>query len=159
MNLCKRQTKSHKLVTILSLNNRQQKTMATKIILSDRERLKQADIQADVGDTTIPGKLASRVAAAAPKQGATDIIRPSWPEMTNPGNRPVGGARSKALPLRFEPIAEEGTFAQSLEGGLGTLQTPALSDPWEHASSLLTASPHSPFFQPPTQRAESPANA
>jgi len=85
--------------------------MATKIILSDRERLKQADIHADVGDTMTPGKLASTVAAAAPIQGAMDIIRPSWPEMMNPGNRPVGGARSKVLPLRFEPIAQEGSFA------------------------------------------------
>src|SRR6218665_1486667 len=73
--------------------------MATHIVLLDKEELKPADMQAEVGDPTIPGKLVSTVAAAAPTQGATDIVRPSWPGMTNPGNRPVGDARPKVQSL------------------------------------------------------------
>jgi len=93
--------------------------LATHNVLFDKEELKPADMQAEVGDPTIPGKLASTVADAAPTQGATDIVRPSWPGMTNPGNRPVGGARPKVQSLQYEPIAEEGPFTQ----------TPAASDP------------------------------
>ena len=118
--------------------------MATHIVLFDKEELKSADMQAEVGDPTIPGKLASTVVASAPTQGATDIVRPSWPGMTNPGNRPVGGARPKVQFLQYESIAGEEPFTQ----------TPEASDPWEHASLLLAASHHSPFYLPPTQRAE-----
>src|SRR6218665_1434391 len=78
--------------------------MATHIVLFDKEELKSADMQAEVEDPTIPGKLASTVVASAPTQGATDIVRPSWPGMTNPGYRPVGALGRKSNSFNTNPL-------------------------------------------------------